>query len=137
MRHPRLLASAVAILVPLILCAQSGTPVMRTLDKPEALRGDTVTVSGEHLGKEHIAELLLTDGKTDVAVTVLEQTAESIRFQVKPETKCARYGLLILTKGESPLYIEQPIKLSVVEALSPKKQEAPPAEEPPPPAPNR
>lgn len=124
MRSFTLLVTLVLAISAAVL-AQSNMPMLRSVDKPEALRGDVVVAGGEKLGKTVVAELFLTAGSDDVKVKILEQTDTSIKFEVGANTKFARYGLMVLTAGDSPTYIEQPVKLSVVEKLSPK-QEAPP-----------
>ena len=108
--------------------AQS-TPMIRSLDKSEALRGDKVTVVGTNLAKPHVASLYLTKGNDDVEVVVEEQTDTSIRFVVGRALPFGRYGLLVLTGGETPMYIDQPVKLNVVEKLTPKPEPSP-VEEP-------
>ncbi|MCW5964837.1 MAG: hypothetical protein KIT83_12430 [Bryobacterales bacterium] len=114
----------------LALTAQNA-PMLRSLDKPEALRGDKVTVTGQNLAKPNVAGLYLTKGTDDVEVTVEEQTDTSIRFVVGKSMPFGRYGLLVLTGGEAPMYIEQPVKLNVVEKLTPQPQpEEAPAEPP-------
>lgn len=112
------------------LQAQTASPMLRTLDKTEALRGDSVTVSGENLAKPGVASLYLTNGKDDFEVTITEQTGTSIRFTVGKDIAFGRYGLLLLTGGETPMYIEQPVKLNVVEKYTPKAEPepAPPAD---------
>lgn len=111
------------------LSAQSSAPILRSVDKTEALRGEVVTVAGQHLAKPNVAGLYLTKGSDDIEVTVQEQTDTSIRFVVGAAMPFGRYGLLVLTGGEAPMYIDQPVKLNVVEKYTPKAEE-PPAEGP-------
>ncbi len=118
-----------ALVVVLVLSAQD-SPMLRSLDKQEALRGDNVTVTGQHLAKPHVVGLYLTKGNEDIEVVVEEQTDTAIRFVVGKEIPFGRYGLLVLTGGESPMYIDQPVKLNVVEKLTPKPE---PEQDPPPP----
>lgn len=106
-------------------------PMMRNLDKAEALRGDRVTVTGQHLAKPNVAGVYLTKGNEDVEVTIEEQTDTSIRFVVAKDLPFGRYGLLVLTGGDPPVFIDQPVKLNVVEKLTPKPE--PQAEESNPP----
>lgn len=114
------------------LPGQDKMPMLKSVDKDEALRGDTVTATGSNLGKSVVAGIYLTKGGEDLELKVSEQTDTSIRFQVAPNTKFARWSLMLLTAGASPTYIEQPVKLSVVEKLTPKEEPAPapPAEAP-------
>lgn len=122
--------------LPLGLWGQDKLPMLKSLDKTEALRGDVVTVTGTNLGKGVVADLFLTLGSDDVKLKIVEQTDTAIRFEVGAGTKFARWGLMVLTAGASPTYMEQPVKLNVVEKLSPK-EEAPPAPAEPPAPPNR
>ncbi len=112
-----------------VAVSAQNAPMLRSLDKQEALRGDKVTVTGQNLAKPQVAGLYLTKGNDDIEVTVEEQTDTTIRFVVGKDMPFGRYGLLVLTGGESPMYIDQPVKLNVVEKLTPKPEPAdPPAE---------
>lgn len=127
MRRSFILLFVLALALPVIAFAANGVPMMRALDKEEAKRGDTVVVSGSNLGKANVGELYLTDGTNDVKVKITTQTESAVTFVVGKEVKLGRYSLMILTAGETPMFIEQPVKLNVVEEYTPK----PPAEEPP------
>lgn len=112
--------------------------MVKSVDKDEVLRGDTVTATGTNLGKATVSGVYLTLGGDDVEVKVLEQTDTAIRFEIGRDTKFARWTLMLLTAGNAPAYVEQPVKVSVVEKLTPKVEEAPapppeaPAQEPAP-----
>jgi hypothetical protein len=114
-------------LLAMCLSAQSNSPILRSLDKSEALRGEVVAVSGENLAKPGVAALFLTNGKEDFPVEVLEQTDRTIRFTVSKDVAFGRCGLLLVTGGASPLYIEQPVKLNVVEKHTTKEEPKPDA----------
>lgn len=119
--------------------SQDKSPMVKSVDKPEALRGDVVTATGTNLGKAVVADVYLTLGGDDVELKVLNQSDTAIRFEIGPNTKFARWALMLLTAGDAPAYIEQPVKVDVVEKLTPKVEEAPaaPAEPPAPePTPN-
>lgn len=121
------------------LPGQDKMPMLKSVDKSEALRGDVVSASGSNLGKAVVAGIYLTQAGEDLELKVIEQTDTAIRFEVAPNTKFARWSLMLLTAGATPTYIEQPVKLSVVEKLTPKEEPVPepPAEAPAPaPAPN-
>ncbi|MCW5964869.1 MAG: hypothetical protein KIT83_12595 [Bryobacterales bacterium] len=113
--------------LPLMLLAASGVPMMRALDKEEAKRGDVVMISGDNLGKANVAELYLTNGKDDFKVEITEQTTATLKFKVGKEIRFGRYSLMILTGGETPMFIEQPVKLNIVEQYSPKPEVEQPA----------
>lgn len=121
------------IFLPLLLLAlsvglagQDKMPVVKSVDKAEALRGDVVTANGNNLGKSVVSGIFLTLGGDDIQLKVLEQSDTAIRFEVGADTKFARWALMLLTAGATPTYVEQPVKLSVVEKLTPKAEEVPP-----------
>jgi hypothetical protein len=114
-----------ALVIPALVLAASGVPMMRSLDKDEAMRGDSVVVSGENLGKANIAELYLTDGKNDLKLKITQQTDATITFVIGKDVKFGRYSLMILTAGATPMFIEQPVKLNIVEQYTPKPEETP------------
>ncbi len=137
MKRSFILLLAAALLFPAIALAANGVPMMRALDKEEAKRGDTVVVSGESLGKATVGELYLTDGTNDVKLKITEQTNSAITFVVGKDVKFGRYSLMILTAGETPMFIEQPVKLSVVEEYTPKPPVVETPAEPPTAAPSQ
>lgn len=89
------------------------TPVMRTV-APEAVKaGETATVSGEYLDKSRVADMFLTNGQTDIKLTILQQSASAIKFKV-PETAAAgRYNLMVMLVDAVPKLIEEPARLTV------------------------
>ncbi len=125
MQKPRCWLPVLLTLFAACLHGQSTSPMLRALDKAEALRGEAVLVSGENLAKPGVVGLFLTNGKDDFPVTIAEQTNTSIRFTVGQDIAFGRYGLLLLTGGEAPLYIEQPVKINVVEKHKPKDEPKP------------
>jgi hypothetical protein len=106
--------SALIILLafPILLGAQA-FPRMMTVDPMTAKIGDVVTVSGENLDKENVAEVFLTDGKSDTRVQITEQAAASIKFKVPDEAKPGRFGLVIRTPSSPPKDYVQPVKVTV------------------------
>lgn len=72
-----------------------------------------MTVSGENLDKKNVAEIYLTDGKEDVKLPVVEQTAATIKFKLPANVKAGRFSLMLLTAGADPKLIEQPVKVTV------------------------
>ncbi|HEV2731776.1 MAG TPA: IPT/TIG domain-containing protein, partial [Terriglobales bacterium] len=57
-------------LLSIVLYAQQAMPRMTSVEPDTGKAGDTMTVSGEHLGKGEVMELYLTDGKKDQKVQV-------------------------------------------------------------------
>ena len=108
------LALLAALLLPLSLYGQTVMPRLTAVEPASGKVGDQLTVTGEHLDKPNVAELRLTDGKTDIKVTLIEQTATAIKFQIPATCKPGRYALLTVTKrGQRDLEIEQPVKATV------------------------
>jgi hypothetical protein len=111
-----------SLLVSLLLAAsfaayaQTGSPRMTGVDPDTGKRGDIVTVSGENLGKDHIAKVYLTDGgdgKNDVEVQIVEQTDTSIKFKIPAKAISGRLALMILTTTKPQQLIEQPVKITI------------------------
>ncbi len=103
----------VALILPATLIAQTAVPRMTAVEPGNGKAGDILTVTGENLEKENVAELYLTDGKNDLKVVITEQAATAIKFQIPATVKPGRFALMILTKGKEPKLIEQPVKVTV------------------------
>lgn len=106
--------------VPLACCllavpagGQAPMPRMTTATPDTAKIGEVVTVEGENLEKANVAKLYLTDGRNDYEVRMDEQTAKAIKFTVPKTAKPGRLALMILTTGNEPKLIEQPVKVNV------------------------
>ena len=122
MRFFRLFLFLVLFLVPMKV-ASSGetaedqrplpTPVMRTVTPETVKAGDAATVSGEYLDQSRVAEVYLTDGKTDLKVDILEQKATSLKFRVPAKAASGRYNLMVLLVSAEPKLIEEPARLRV------------------------
>jgi ABC-type glycerol-3-phosphate transport system substrate-binding protein len=89
------------------------TPVMRSADPEAGKPGDVVTVTGEYLDKTHVAEVYLTAGGVDLKAPIVAQTAKSIKFRIPAEAKPGRFCLMVLTAGDQPKFIEQPVNVQV------------------------
>jgi hypothetical protein len=113
--------------LPLLLIGSAGVAMMKSLDKDEAMRGDVVGVTGQNLGKANIAELYLTNGRDDFKVEITEQGVTLLKFKVGNDIRFGRYNLMVLTAGEQPMFIEQPVKLNIVEQYTPKPEIEQPA----------
>ena len=102
-----------AFVLPASLIADSSAPHMRFVEPVNAQAGDIVTATGENLGASSIAALYLTDGKHDTKVVIIKETATSITFRVPPGTEPGRLALMVLTTGESPKLIEEPVRVEI------------------------
>ncbi len=96
----------------LTLLAQD-MPRLSTVTPDTGKAGTEFTAEGENLTKASVAELYLTDGKLDMKVVVVEQTATSIKFKAPANVKPGRFNLMVLTVGASPKLLEQPVKVTI------------------------
>jgi hypothetical protein len=103
----------VALAMPASPQSPSGMPLMSSVEPASGRVGDVLTIHGVNLDQDNVSALYLTDGKTDIKVPIVEQTAASIRFKIPPEAKPGRFSLMVLTKGKDPKLIEQPVKVLV------------------------
>ena len=92
---------------------QAGLPTISSVEPASGKVGDLLSIQGANLGQDTVAELYLTDGKTDLKVHMIEQTSTSIRFRIPPEARPGRFALMVLTKGKDPKLIELPVKIVV------------------------
>lgn len=131
------ISSAMLLLLAACLAsyAQSAMPRMTSVDPDTAKIGDAVVATGENLDKASVAKVYLTDGKNDLIVEVLQQTATNIKFKI-PAKATGRMAVMVLTTGKEPQLIEQPVKVKIGEVAPPPAPPAPPdAPAAPPPAP--
>jgi hypothetical protein len=107
------LSLIVTLLVTGISAFGQAMPRMTTCDPGNGKVADVLTVSGENLGKQAVAKLFLTDGKTDIPVDIVDQVDAAIKFKVPEKASAGRYSLMLLTTGKEPKLIEQPVKVTV------------------------
>jgi hypothetical protein len=94
--------------------AQPAMPRMVSVEPANGKAGDVLAVAGENLQKETVAKVYLTDGKTDIEVTITEQTEKEIKFKI-PAKATGRLALMVLTAGKDAKLIEQPVKVQIDE----------------------
>lgn len=114
----RSLASAVVLVlaVPALLLAQDATPRFTTVEPVSGKVGTDITVTGEHIGKDMVAELFFTDGSKDIKTPILTQTGTTITCKIPKGVKPGvRYRLMVLTRGKEPRLIEQPVRIQIDE----------------------
>ena len=128
---------SLAILLLLAACfasyAQPALPRMTSVDPDTAKIGDAVVVTGENLDKANVAKVYLTNGKDDLVVEVISQTATNIKFKI-PAKADGRMAVMVLTTGKEPQLIEQPVKVLIGAVAAPAPDPAP-APQPAPAAP--
>jgi hypothetical protein len=106
-------ASLLVLLGVVGLWAAQALPRLNAVEPGECKAGAEAVVKGENLGKNAVAELYLTDGKTDVKVVIVQQAADSIRFRVPSDARTGRFSLMVMTAGADPKLIEQPVKVTI------------------------
>ncbi len=106
--------SIVVCLISLAALLQGqGMPRMSAVEPANAKAGAEATATGENLDKATITEIYITNGKEDIKLTIVQQSATAIKFRVPAGTKGGRYSMMLLTAGADPKLIEQPVKLTV------------------------
>jgi hypothetical protein len=111
-RNPRtrfVFLAAVVFLAPLVF-AQS-TPQITGVEPPSGKVNDTLTISGQNLGKDAVSAVYLSDDKNDYKATVVEQGAQKIVVKV-PQVKPANYNISIQVGDK--LFIK-PVRFKVEE----------------------
>lgn len=89
------------------------TPLVRTLTPSSAQAGSELTAAGQNLGKGFVGAVYLTSGNNQFEAKITNQTATSIQFVVPADVKPGRFGLMVLTKGDIPSYIEEPVYVTI------------------------
>jgi hypothetical protein len=102
-------------------------PQVTGMSPKTAKAGEVLAVTGISLGSNKIDEVYLTDHKFDMRVKVVEQKADLIRFRIPPFAKPGRMQLLLLTKGENPMLLEQPAYVVIEDSATEVGQAAPAA----------
>lgn len=116
MRSSLMLAALIlliATVAPTPVAAQAAFPKLNEVTPDTGKVGDVLTVAGENLEASTVKALFLTDGKTDYKTEITEQTATTIKFKIPADVKPGRFSLMILTGGNDPKLIEQPVKVTV------------------------
>jgi hypothetical protein len=86
------------LLAAMIFLAQvaltQGKPQVTTVDPVSGKVNDSVTLTGENLGKESVSSVFLSDDNTDYKATVVEQAGGKIVMKV-PQVKPGDYHVSI------------------------------------------
>jgi hypothetical protein len=130
-----LLLALTLVFAGIALAGSDPAPQMDTLSAKTAKPGDVLEISGIGLSGRNVDELYLTDNKFDMRVKVLEQKDTLIRFRVPPFAKPGRVQVLVLTKGDNPKLLEQPLYVVIEDATPEVTQVKAPADPAPVPAP--
>lgn len=106
----RFLFLAAAVLLAPLIFAQS-TPQVAGVEPASGKVNDTITLTGQNLGKESVSAVFLSDDKNDFKAAVVEQSAEKIVVKV-PQVKSGRYNISIQVGDK--LFIK-PVRFTVDE----------------------
>ncbi len=88
-------------------------PMIKAVDPDTVKAGDQLTATGTHLDKISVAGLYMIQGDKNIQVLVQSQTEEAIQFKVPADVKAGRYELMVLTAGNKPQYLEEPVYFTV------------------------
>ncbi len=85
------------------------TPMVRTLTLTAA--NSAVIAAGLNLGKEFVTSVHLFKGDETFDLTITSQSSEKITAKLPADLKPGRYGFMVLTNGDVPRFIEEPVVL--------------------------
>jgi IPT/TIG domain len=108
LKYRRLFVLVGAILLASLALAQ-GTPRVTSVEPPSGKVNDSVTVTGENLGKSTVSGAFLSDDKNDYMATLVEQAEGKIVIKV-PQVKAGDYHVSLQVGNN--IYI-QPVRFTV------------------------
>lgn len=112
-----LLTFSLVLLIAAVLqtpaAAEANYPHLISVEPDAGAAGDTLVVTGENLASAMVKELYLTDGQKDWKTEIVEQTDTTISFKIPADAVAGRFNLMVLTAGDTPRLIEQPVKVTV------------------------
>ena len=91
------------------LAIAQATPQITAVDPASGKVNDTVTVSGDNLGKASVSSVYLSDDKNDYKATIVDQSDDKITVKV-PQVKPGDYNVSIQVGDK--LFIK-PVKFKV------------------------
>ena len=91
------------------LAVAQNAPQVTAVDPASGKVNDTVTVSGNNLGKDSVSSVYLSDDKTDYKTTIVDQSDDKITVKV-PQVKPGDYNVSIQVGNN--LFIK-PVKFKV------------------------
>ena len=104
--------------------------MMRQVQPDQVKAGDPVTIKGEHLSKDFVSAVYVSDGKKDRQVTLTSQTGDAVSFKVPADLKPAYYRVIVLLNAVEPMLIEEPVRVNVVDEIVPPLAPDIPADKP-------
>lgn len=108
--------SVILIPVVVLIAAANLTAASRVLsiEPTVASPGGEVVATGTELAASDIDLLFLTAGATDVAVEIVEQSADQMRFRLPADVPTGQYNLMLQTAGDTPALLVQPVMCEVL-----------------------
>jgi hypothetical protein len=100
----------VTVLLASLVFAQA-SPRVTGVEPSASKVGDSVTVTGENLGKDSVSAVFLSDDKIDYKATLVEQSAGKIVMKV-PQVKPGDYNVSIQVGNK---ILIEPVKFKVQE----------------------
>ena len=107
LRGPWVLLAAVVLFASLAVAQNA--PQVTGVDPASGKVNDTVTVSGNNLGKDSVSSVYLSDDKNDYKTTIVDQSDDKITVKV-PQVKAGDYNVSIQVGNN--LFIK-PVKFKV------------------------
>lgn len=98
------------LVAPSALRAQSASPHISAVTPGTGKAEDTITITGENLGKDKVAAVFLSDDKLDHKAVVVDQEATKIVIKVPHGLKAGDYNISVQEGGA--IYI-QPVIFTV------------------------
>ncbi len=105
-----LAVASLALVTPSALPAQSASPHITAVTPGTGKAEDTITITGENLGKNQVAAVFLSDAKLDHKAVVVDQEATKIVIKVPDGLKDGDYNISVQEGGA--IYI-QPVIFTV------------------------
>ncbi len=96
----------------------AGTPTVITVQPDSCKVGDEVEAQGSYLGRETVAALYLTNGKGNLKVAIIQQSATAIRFRIPFAAEPGRYTLLVLVTGRERNLVQEPVQILIEPATT-------------------
>jgi IPT/TIG domain len=105
-----LLVAAMLFVLPAHSLVAQDSPSVTAVDPQSGSANDTITLTGEHLDKSHVAAVFLSDDKDDHKASVVSQAADKITIKV-PAVKPGGYNISI--QAGNAILIE-PVRFTVM-----------------------
>jgi methionine-rich copper-binding protein CopC len=98
------------LIAPSALRAQSASPHITSITPDTGKAEDTITITGQNLGKSNVAAVFLSDAKLDHKAVVVDQESTKIVIKVPDNLKPGDYNISVQEGGA--IYI-QPVIFTV------------------------